>query len=74
MQHNHIIIWIIFKANLWSIIITVLSLIGLGLWHGPGAALTATVLIAIEMAFSFDNAVVNAKILGRLSRFGSRCS
>ena len=66
-HHNHLDHFL--KANLWSIIITVLSLIGLGLWHGPGAALTATVLIAIEMAFSFDNAVVNAKILGRLSRF-----
>jgi hypothetical protein len=34
---------------------------------GTGAALTTMVLIAIEVAFSFDNAVINAKILNRLS-------
>lgn len=36
---------------------------------GAGAAVTTVVLIAIEIAFSFDNAIVNAKILGRLSHF-----
>ncbi len=36
---------------------------------GPGAALTVTVLIAIEVAFSFDNAIINAKVLERLSHF-----
>jgi hypothetical protein len=35
---------------------------------GPGAALTTIVLIAIEISFSFDNAIINAKVLGRLSR------
>ena len=67
MHNNHLDHFI--KANLWSIIITVISLIGLFIWHGVGAAFTAFVLIAIEMAFSFDNAVVNAKILSRLSVF-----
>jgi hypothetical protein len=36
---------------------------------GPGAAITTVILIAIEVAFSFDNAVINAKVLERLSRF-----
>ncbi|HEX5743858.1 MAG TPA: DUF475 domain-containing protein [Candidatus Saccharimonadales bacterium] len=36
---------------------------------GPGAAITTAILIAIEIAFSFDNAVINAKVLARLSRF-----
>jgi hypothetical protein len=36
---------------------------------GVSAALTVLVLIAIEIAFSFDNAVINAKVLERLSHF-----
>lgn len=37
---------------------------------GGGAAAGVTlILIAIEVAFSFDNAIVNAKTLGTLSRF-----
>jgi hypothetical protein len=36
---------------------------------GFDAALTTVVLIAIEIAFSFDNAIINAKILDRLSKF-----
>jgi hypothetical protein len=34
---------------------------------GPAAAMTTIVLIAIEIAFSFDNAIINAKVLERLS-------
>lgn len=34
---------------------------------GPGPALVMLVLAAIELAFSFDNAVVNAKVLGLMS-------
>lgn len=36
---------------------------------GPAAAVTTAVLIAVEIAFSFDNAIVNAKVLNRLSHF-----
>lgn len=35
---------------------------------GVGAAITTLVLIAIEIAFSFDNAIINATVLKRLSR------
>jgi hypothetical protein len=35
---------------------------------GIGATWTIIVLIAIEIAFSFDNAIINAKVLDRLSR------
>lgn len=35
---------------------------------GPGAALATLILIAIEIAFSFDNAVINAKVLERLPK------
>jgi hypothetical protein len=34
---------------------------------GPAAAVSTLILIAIEIAFSFDNAIINAKVLGRLS-------
>lgn len=34
---------------------------------GVSAALTTIVLVAIEVAFSFDNAIINAKVLARLS-------
>jgi len=34
---------------------------------GPGSALVMLVLAAIELAFSFDNAVINAKVLGLMS-------
>jgi uncharacterized protein len=46
--------------------------IGAVLWAltgGVSAALTVLVLIAIEIAFSFDNAIINAKVLERLSHF-----
>jgi len=46
--------------------------IGAVLWaltSGVSAALTVLVLIAIEIAFSFDNAIINAKVLERLSHF-----
>lgn len=36
---------------------------------GAGAAVATLILIAIEIAFSFDNAIINAKVLERLSRF-----
>lgn len=36
---------------------------------GPSAMLVAIVLISVEVAFSFDNAVVNAKVLKKMSRF-----
>lgn len=39
---------------------------------GPAAALTTTVLIAIEIAFSFDNAIINAKVLERMSGLWQR--
>jgi hypothetical protein len=51
-----------------SIFITVASIVLAGWQLGLGAVFTIIVLIAIEIAFSFDNAVINAKILERLSK------
>lgn len=51
-----------------SLFITIASVIIAFVVLGPGAALTTLILIAIEIAFSFDNAIINAKILARLSK------
>lgn len=55
-----------------SIALTVIAIVGAGVVLGPGAAITTLVLIAIEVAFSFDNAVINAKILERMSKLWRR--
>lgn len=52
----------------WSALLTLLAVAGAAIWVGPSAAYTVVVLIAIEVAFSFDNAVVNAKVLDHMSR------
>ena len=52
----------------FSSLLTLAAILTAGLALGPFAALTTLVLIAIEIAFSFDNAVINAKVLARLSR------
>lgn len=51
-----------------SVFITVGSIILAGVAFGLDAVVTTIILIAIEVAFSFDNAIINAKILERLSR------
>jgi uncharacterized protein len=50
-------------------ILTIAAIIAALLTSGLGAAVTTIILIAIEIAFSFDNAIINAKILERLSHF-----
>lgn len=52
----------------YSIFITVAAILIALFELGPAAAYTTVVLIAIEIAFSFDNAIINAKVLERLSR------
>jgi uncharacterized protein len=52
----------------WSFGLTIASIILSTIFLGPAAGFTMLVLIAIEVAFSFDNAVVNAKILEHMSR------
>lgn len=50
----------------FSGLLTVAAIITAFFMFGPGGAVAALVLIAIEVAFSFDNAILNAKILERL--------
>lgn len=58
--------WRIFAV---SALATVGSLIGVLIGMGPSALLVALILVSVEIAFSFDNAIVNAKILKQMSRF-----
>jgi hypothetical protein len=51
----------------FSAFITIASVLTAFFTLGFGAAVTTVVLIAIEISFSFDNAIINAKILERLS-------
>ncbi len=50
-----------------SLVMTVVAVAAAALFLGPSAAITTIILIAIEIAFSFDNAIINAKVLARLS-------
>ncbi len=48
---------------------TIAALVGIGMGKGSGAMIIALILIAVEVSFSFDNAILNAKILGKMSSF-----
>lgn len=63
--HSHHPVRIFFITGL----ITLLSLGYIGLELGTAALLTALVLVLVEVMFSFDNAIINAKILSGMSRF-----
>jgi uncharacterized protein len=52
-----------------SLYATFAAFIGVGFGMGPAALLTVISLSALEITFSFDNAIVNAKILGKMSAF-----
>ena len=51
-----------------SLLATIGTLGVVGFTLGLGATVTTLILIAIEIAFSFDNAIINAKVLEKLSR------
>jgi hypothetical protein len=53
----------------FSITATILTFIAIGYYLGPGAFVVALILMAVELAFSFDNAIINAKVLATLSEF-----
>lgn len=53
----------------FSGIITLISLGLIGFNMGPAALYIALILILVEVTFSFDNAIINAKILSGMSRF-----
>lgn len=58
-----------FRIFFISGFISVASLIAVGYYLGPQAAFLTLVLMLVEITFSFDNAIINAKILARMSPF-----
>ena len=57
----------ILKTFGWSFGITVIGLFVAALYGGVEGAAIAAILIVLEVSLSFDNAVVNAKVLERMS-------
>ena len=51
----------------WSFVITALALVTALLYGGPEALFLCLILAVLEVSLSFDNAVVNAKVLERMS-------
>ena len=58
-----------FRIFAISGLITALALIFVGVELGWTALFIAFVLILVEVTFSFDNAIINAKVLSTMSRF-----
>jgi len=57
------------RIFLFSAVASVLIFIGVGLGLGLQALVLTLILTAIEITFSFDNAIINAKLLGKLAPF-----
>ncbi|MCG2620704.1 DUF475 domain-containing protein [Arthrobacter sp. I2-34] len=58
-----------FKTFGWSLAITAIALVVAFLYGGPTALILCAILGVLEVSLSFDNAVVNARILERMSPF-----
>lgn len=56
----------------WSLLFTVIGLVAAFLYDGTTGLTVTAILIVLEVSLSFDNAVVNAKILNRMSEFWQR--
>ncbi|MBF6075530.1 DUF475 domain-containing protein [Nocardia beijingensis] len=55
-----------------SLVVTVLSLVVAVVYGGPTALALAAILGILEVSLSFDNAVINATVLERMSAFWQR--
>lgn len=58
-----------FRIFFISGLVTLLSLAVIGGYMGPDALFIAAVLILVEITFSFENAIINAKVLAGVSEF-----
>ncbi|QQS19730.1 DUF475 domain-containing protein [Candidatus Saccharibacteria bacterium] len=58
-----------FRIFGFSVFATVATLIGITWGLGWGALFVTIILMVVELTFSFDNAIINAKILERMSPF-----
>jgi len=56
----------------FSLTVTVVGLVAMYLYGGIAALLTASLLVLLEVTLSFDNAVVNAKVLKKMSAVWQR--
>ncbi len=56
----------------WSLAVTVATLIAAFFLGGPTAFLIVAILCILEISVSFDNAVVNATVLGRMNAWWQR--
>ncbi|MGX6605940.1 DUF475 domain-containing protein [Micromonosporaceae bacterium Da 78-11] len=56
----------------WSLAITVAALVGALVLGGPSALAIVAILCVLEISVSFDNAVVNATVLGRMNAYWQR--
>ncbi len=57
-----------FRIFGFSIIATIATLIGVAVGLGWNALFVTVILMIVELTFSFDNAIINAKILDRMSK------
>lgn len=57
---------------LFPVLVSVALLVAVFFWGGTGAFVTAILLAFLEISLSFDNAVVNAKVLERMSPLWQR--
>ncbi|HEX5774628.1 MAG TPA: DUF475 domain-containing protein [Candidatus Paceibacterota bacterium] len=60
------------KYFLVPTLVSSLLLAGIFIWLGPWAFVTAFLLVILEVTLSFDNAVVNARVLMRMSEAWQR--
>lgn len=56
----------------WSFALTVVGLLAALAYAGPKAFVITAVLVVLEVSLSFDNAVVNARVLERMSPYWQR--
>ncbi|MDG6101565.1 DUF475 domain-containing protein [Dactylosporangium aurantiacum] len=56
----------------WSLAVTAVTLVGAFFLGGPTAFLIVAILCVLEISVSFDNAVVNATVLGRMNAWWQR--
>src|SRR5688500_12782933 len=59
----------LFRIYWFSVLVTLAAWGAVAWGAGPAALFTVIVLTALEITFSFDNAVVNSKLVTRLSPF-----
>lgn len=58
-----------FRIFAFSVLVTIGALVGVALGLGVEAVIVAAILMVIEITFSFENAIVNAKVLSTMSIF-----